>query len=134
MRYFKDEKMRLLAIAEDRSGQEINKAAEDAMILNAAFEARLRTFAPEFPLIRPEGIPEPVYRALRSYLADRQPVGHFVTAVLHNNLHEALAKADVVNLESLPIIVQFVYWSLPGNAWGSPERVSNWLNYYEKSA
>jgi hypothetical protein len=127
MRYLNREKMRLLAMAEQRSGQEIDKAVEDAELYNRVTEARLKTFAPEFPLTHPEGIPRYIYVALQGYLAYKRPVGHFLTAVLQNNLHEALAKADADSLEALQVICQFIYWSVPGQAWGSPERVSNWL-------
>lgn len=116
-----------LAIAEDRSGQEIVRAAEQAANYIAGLEDRLKKKAPEFPLTRPEGIPEPIYNALRNYLGNRIPAGRFVMAVLHNNLHEALARADAGSLEALPVICHFVYWSVPGIAWGSPERVADWL-------
>lgn len=114
----------VLAIAEQRSADEIMRAAESA----ERFAAQLEKVAPDFPDVCPQGIPSPVYQALKNYLVYRRPAGDFVMAVLRNNLHESLSRADSTNLESLPIIVHFIYWSVPGNSWGSDERVKNWLS------
>jgi hypothetical protein len=113
-----------LAIAEQRAADEISRAAE----LAERFMLQLQKVAPEFPKVCPDGIPHPIYLGIRNYLVYRRPAGDFIMAVLRNNLHEALVWADYANMESLPVIVHFIYWFVPGNSWGSDERVKNWLD------
>jgi hypothetical protein len=52
--------------------------------------------------------------------------GHFVTAVLENNLVSAVGHADSHNSKALPEIVRFLYNNVPAGCWGSPEKVQEW--------
>ena len=54
------------------------------------------------------------------------PVGHFLTAVLSNNLIDAVGQADEMNLRALPAIVAYIYNEIPSGCWGSPEKVKEW--------
>jgi hypothetical protein len=74
----------------------------------------------------PGDIPEHIFEGLKGYALERQPVGHFLTAVLCNNLSEAIGHADSESLKAIKPIVQFVYNELPGNCWGSPAKVNSW--------
>ncbi|GAH38821.1 unnamed protein product [marine sediment metagenome] len=65
--------------------------------------------------------------ALERYARDGVPTGSFCRAVLENNLVEAFAKADQENMATLHGIVGYVYNNLPGNCWGSKEKVAAWL-------
>ena len=65
--------------------------------------------------------------AIHRYATDRQPVGGFLTAVLENNLREAMGRADDASRHGLFHIVQYCHWELPGNCWGSPAKVKAWL-------
>jgi hypothetical protein len=51
------------------------------------------------------------------------PQGHFLTAVLENDLFEAIARADETSLTNLPQIVRYIYSNLPMSIYGSPEKV-----------
>lgn len=53
--------------------------------------------------------------------------GGFLTSVLENDLHGAMARADSYNRSSLYEIVQYVSSRIPLACWGSPEIVSGWL-------
>lgn len=55
-----------------------------------------------------------------------QPTGHFLSAVLSNDLKEAVARADSDNLAGLVHIVAYLYNRCPSGCWGSPERVREW--------
>lgn len=55
------------------------------------------------------------------------PPGGFLTAVLENNLSEACGRADDENLENLPAYANYLYNHVPTNAWGSPQKVSEWI-------
>lgn len=52
--------------------------------------------------------------------------GSFLTAVLENNLKEAVARADEESLDALPHIVAWLYDRAPNVAWGSPKHVHDW--------
>ena len=49
--------------------------------------------------------------------------GSFLTAVLENNLLEAVNYGDASNGTNLVEWVRFCYNELPANIWGSPEKV-----------
>jgi hypothetical protein len=73
-------------------------------------------------------IPRQVMEALRRHgdPAQRGPTGDFVTAVLENDLHNAVGRADHKSLAALSSIVAWVYNEMPAPAWGSPEKVAAW--------
>ena len=72
-------------------------------------------------------IPERTKEALDRYVTGHVVTGSFLRSVLANDLVQALHRADDDNLAALPEIVQYVYWELPGDCWGTPEKVSAWL-------
>jgi hypothetical protein len=64
--------------------------------------------------------------AIQRHVFQGESVGGFVTAVLHNDLSEAVGRADEECLAALSTIVQYVYNEVPGAAWGSKEKVAAW--------
>lgn len=64
---------------------------------------------------------------LAAYVTQRRPMGSFLTAVLENNLAEAIGRADESSLANLFLIVAHVYNELPSTCWGSSAKVSAWL-------
>jgi len=72
-------------------------------------------------------IPEAIKKAIDLHAKEGRPCGHFVTAVLENDLRTALNRADEESLASLVEIVQYCYWNIPGHSWGSKEKVSAWI-------
>ena len=77
-------------------------------------------------------IPEHVMLSLRRYIEDHQSVGHFLTAVLENDLQEAVGRADDHNLANLPAYIGYLYNEAPSNCWGSPQKVEKWLAREDK--
>lgn len=71
-------------------------------------------------------------QTIQDYITKRWEPGSFVRAVLENNLREACASADNINIRALPHIVAYCYNYIPSNAWGSPERVDAWLNRWNE--
>lgn len=69
-----------------------------------------------------------ILESLERYLEHGIMPGSFLTAVLENNLCEAFGRADSFNTMNMKNIVGYVYNHVPSNAWGSPEKVSNYLN------
>ena len=74
------------------------------------------------------GVPEFTMDRLKMYIEKKRAPGGFLTAVLENKLHESLAKADSGNLKAIKEIASWIYWHAPGNCWGSPEEVDEWLD------
>lgn len=69
----------------------------------------------------------PLHAALVDYRDHGHPVGDFLTAVLANDLVEAIGRADLYNSWLLPIYVGFLYNEFPSDAWGSREKVAAWI-------
>jgi hypothetical protein len=71
-------------------------------------------------------IPEHVMPALLRWIEHGVPPGSFLSAVLENNLKEAVGNADADCLANLPALVGYLYNEAPAMCWGSPERVAAW--------
>lgn len=62
----------------------------------------------------------------KRWIEDGIKPGDFLTAVIENNLTEACARADSLNLFLLTKIVEWWWVEAPAACWGSPEKVKNW--------
>jgi hypothetical protein len=72
-------------------------------------------------------VKQTIIDSLTRYRDHHLPTGGFLRAVLENNLSGALGGADDDNLRDLREIVRWVYNEMPGNAWGSAEKVKAWI-------
>lgn len=72
------------------------------------------------------GIPDYMQGGLIQHILNGRPTGHFLTAVLSNDLKEAVARADENNQRVLVQYVIFLHNHAPIGCWGSPENVKNW--------
>src|SRR5436190_18388157 len=72
-------------------------------------------------------IPTHCREGLVTYLRYGQPPGQFLLAVLSNDLAEACARADDDNRSALYDYLFLLTNYAPSAAWGSPERVSDWI-------
>lgn len=72
-------------------------------------------------------IPESILRSIYGYIEYRQATGHFLNAILTNNLYEAIARADKESLAALREIVVFVHMEVRADAYGSADKVQSWL-------
>lgn len=52
--------------------------------------------------------------------------GSFLTAVMENDLLEAVCRGDQESIAGLKDIVQFLYNYSPPGCWGSPAKVKEW--------
>ena len=73
------------------------------------------------------GIPEHMINSVVAYVYDHRRVGHFLTAVLSNDLTEACNRADEENQHKLYEYVFFFYNYAPRKCWGSRERLEDWI-------
>lgn len=72
-------------------------------------------------------VPEHLHGGLLRYLLLGLRPGHFLTAVLENNLAEAFGRADETSRAGLFSLVTFLYNDVPRSAWGSPAKVEDWM-------
>lgn len=78
-------------------------------------------------------IPPHMQEALRRYVVQGIPPGHFLTAVIRNDLRNAVGYADAVNLPLLKIYVQWFYNIAPSGCFGSPEIMKEWMLSRQKT-
>lgn len=57
---------------------------------------------------------------------NRIRLGDFMYAVLTNDLTQAVARADDINIQNLDTWVRWLHCYAPVECWGSPERVRTW--------
>jgi hypothetical protein len=72
-------------------------------------------------------LPIKIEIALSRYVEHHMPTGGFLRAVLSNDLFRAFALADEGNRIELFNICNYIYNEIPGNCWGSPEKVNRWI-------
>jgi hypothetical protein len=72
-------------------------------------------------------IPPRMMDGLQRYIENHVAPGDFLTAILKNNLRDAVAYADDENLENLPAYVGFLYNECPAGCWGSEQLFKDWL-------
>ena len=71
-------------------------------------------------------IPVRMMAPLLRYVEHGIQPGHFLMAVLCNDLIGAVGRADDENLRNLPAYVGYLYHEMPSVCWGSPEIVRAW--------
>lgn len=74
-----------------------------------------------------KGLPDRMWDGVSRYLEHGLPPGHFLTAVLSNDLRGCIERADDENMWLLPNYVKFLYNGVPGGAWGSSHRFDVWI-------
>jgi len=75
-----------------------------------------------------DAIPEHCRYSLDGYISFGWNVGHFLTAVLANDLAGAVGRADIENGAALPGYARFLYNYAPTGCWGSYDKVSEWTS------
>lgn len=73
-------------------------------------------------------IPTHMQGGLRRYLTHGIVPGHFLEAVLENDLTEAVKRADDVNIAALPNYIAFFYNYADRRSYGSQDKVREWIN------
>jgi hypothetical protein len=72
-------------------------------------------------------LPDHLQGGISRYLREGIAPGHFLTAVITNNLVEAVSRADPTSLRALPDIVKFFYNYTPSGCWGTQEKMVAWM-------
>ena len=79
-------------------------------------------------------IPGHMWGAVQRYFLNGIPPGHFLSAVLSNDLIEAFARADDENARAMEQWCKFLYNYAPRGSYGSPDRFRAWLAQFEELA
>lgn len=77
-------------------------------------------------------IPERMAAKLDGYIQRGEETGHFLTALICDNLHETVARADAENLANLPAFCSFLYNYAPSLCHGSKQKMENWIAAFQK--
>jgi len=71
-------------------------------------------------------LPTGLQDGMQRYIENGSSTGHFLTAVLSNDLFGAVSRADDKNIKLLPEIVRWLYNEAPGSCWGDVKKVQAW--------
>jgi len=71
--------------------------------------------------------PESVRDSLKLYITYGFGGGDFLYYVLSNNLTRAFYNADKINKPIIEDILKWLYNHAPSDSWGSPEKVTEWI-------
>ena len=72
-------------------------------------------------------IPDRMMGGLLRYIEHGISPGHFLTAILENNLQEAVSRADDENMANLPAYSAYLYNEAPAGCYGSPDICRAWM-------
>lgn len=76
--------------------------------------------------LRLSGIPEYMQGGVERYILHGIPPGHFLSAILDNDLREACQRADMTNRVRIWEYVAFLYNYAPLGCWGYAGAVDDW--------
>ncbi len=76
--------------------------------------------------LRRTNIPDHMHDGILLWVDYGYRPGHFLTAVIENNLAEAVNRADEQSAALLADYVRFFYNYAPALCWGSPEKARAW--------
>ena len=76
-------------------------------------------------------LPTNLQDGMQRYIENGFQTGHFLKAVLSNDLFGAVSRADNQNIKLIPDIVRWMHWEIPAPAWGSQEKVKAWEDSFK---
>ncbi len=75
-----------------------------------------------------QGLPDtPSGYSLYHYVEGGHPVGHFLTAIITNDLQGAVSHADDDNLGLIPAYVKWLFNRAPSMCYGNRELMDKWM-------
>jgi hypothetical protein len=73
-------------------------------------------------------LPDYMRDGMRLYIERGVPPGHFMSALLSNDLKETFARADHINARAVGDYVKFLYNHAPSGCWGSKSNFEGWVD------
>lgn len=77
-------------------------------------------------------IPERMQGGLKRWICEGIEPGGFLTAVLQNNLFEAVGRADIFNSKIIPDYCEFLWNYAPSACFGSVEEFNKWAEMHRE--
>ena len=74
-----------------------------------------------------EMIPDRLMKGMKRYVEGHIKPGDFLSAVIRNDLSDALARADPISRLLLHDIVKWFWNEAPSTCWGSSDKMHKWL-------
>jgi hypothetical protein len=75
-------------------------------------------------------LPESLRDGAKNWIEHGIEPGHFLSAVIQNNLVESFKRADNENVNRMLEIVYWWYNEAPSNCWGSKEKFDKWIELH----
>lgn len=72
-------------------------------------------------------IPNRMMEGINRYVNEGIKPGSFLTAIIRNDLTEAVDQADDNNLSNIPAFVSYFYNETPSTCWGSFDKMNGWM-------
>ena len=79
-------------------------------------------------------VPDHMMDGIERYVEHGINPGHFLTAIITNDLRETIGRADDENLQNIPAYVDYFYDNTPASCWGSPEQMGAWVARFAETA
>lgn len=77
-------------------------------------------------------IQDHMMEAIKRYVEDGIKPGDFLTAVICNDLKEAVWRADEKNMKNLLAFVAYFYNEVTATIWGNEEMMKDWIELKQK--
>jgi hypothetical protein len=89
----------------------------------------LHDYNSDFALLdKSYGIPEHIAHSFENYLIHGFSPGGFVTSILANDIFLAVGRADGINRQFIPQIVNWIIFNMPPESIGSYQAIEDWCN------
>jgi len=72
-------------------------------------------------------IPKRMMGGITRYIENGIPPGDFLTAIICNDLAQAVSRADDENIANIPAYVGYFHNEAPSGCWGSYEKMGIWM-------
>lgn len=83
---------------------------------------------------RGKRIPERMWGGIERYIEQGMVPGDFLSAVICNDLQEAVGRSDDENINLLAVYIAYFYNVAPSQCWGSPEKMKAWIQRHKDAA
>jgi hypothetical protein len=72
-------------------------------------------------------LPEKFQDGMQNYIEKGYPPGHFLSAVIQNDLSKAIGYADPESLTMIPTLCEWIFNRAPSKSWGSRIAMEKWV-------
>lgn len=88
------------------------------------YERLMKDWHEKYPHLQPPT--RYAIEAINRYIMHGDIQGSFITAVLANDLKNAVSNADNENINTIPALVVYLTWNVPAYAWGDYDNLDDY--------